>query len=272
MPDFEHPLAHVLEFLRQQEALGLTRLPKGDPASVAAIRSAVVNETGAASDVVDVALPAVEQHPEADAIPAGEKPADSDVDPSSKLKAFHTSISECTDCGLAEGRRMVVFGSGNAEADIMFVGEAPGAEEDREGVPFVGAAGQLLTKMIEAIGLTRDDVFIANVIKCRRPGNRDPQPEEIAACRPFLERQIEIVKPKFICTLGRFTAQLLLNSTESMGKLRGKVYAYEPSAESAGRPIKLIPTYHPSALLRNAKWKRPAWEDLKLLLKEYERQ
>ena len=180
--------------------------------------------------------------------------------PPEQLGALHDSIRECRRCGLCEGRRVVVFGSGNPAAEVMFIGEAPGAEEDRQGVPFVGPAGELLTRMIASIGLTRDAVYIANVIKCRPPGNRDPNADEVGACEPILHRQIEIVGPAIICTLGRAAAQTLLESDEPIGKLRGKVFSY--------RGAKLIPTYHPAALLRNAQWKRPAWEDLKLLRRE----
>ncbi len=178
------------------------------------------------------------------------------------LRLFCETLSNCRACRLAEGRKNVVFGSGPSSAEILFVGEAPGAEEDKQGVPFVGAAGQLLTRMIEAIGLTREEVYIANVIKCRPPGNRDPKPDEIAQCEPFLIRQIELIRPKVICTLGRFAAQTLLKTTDAMGQLRGKVFDY--------RGIPLIPTYHPAALLRNPQWKRPTWEDLKRLRKIYD--
>ncbi len=180
----------------------------------------------------------------------------------SQLGAFHDSIRDCQGCRLFEGRRAVVFGSGTPDADVMFIGEAPGREEDRQGLPFVGAAGELLTRMIESTGLRREEVYIANVIKCRPPSNRDPEPDEVASCEPYLVRQIEIVKPLVICTLGRFAAQALLKTTESMGRLRGRVFVYEG--------IKLIPTYHPAALLRNPQWKRPAWEDLKLVRREYD--
>jgi len=178
------------------------------------------------------------------------------------LQAFYASFRDCRKCGLYAGRRQVVFGEGNPDAGVMFIGEAPGAEEDRQGVPFVGASGQLLSRMIEKIQLRREDVYIANVIKCRPPENRDPEPEEIACCEPYLKRQIEIVAPTVICTLGRFAAQTLLNTTEPMGRLRGRVFAYEG--------IKMVATYHPAALLYNPKWRYPAWEDLKLLRKEYD--
>lgn len=179
-----------------------------------------------------------------------------------KLSAFAEEISNCQACGLSAGRTHVVFGAGAPDADVMFVGEAPGQEEDRQGLPFVGASGSLLTRMIEAIGLTRESVYIANIIKCRPPQNRDPQRDEIAACEPFLKRQIDIVQPLVICTLGRFAAQTLLQTTTGMGRLRGRVYDYEG--------VRVVPTYHPAALLRNPQWKWPTWEDLKRVRLEYD--
>jgi DNA polymerase len=173
------------------------------------------------------------------------------------VKAF---IGECTRCKLSGlGRTQVVFGVGNPNADLMFVGEAPGADEDVQGVPFVGRAGQLLTKIIEAIELKREDVYIANVIKCRPPGNRNPEPDEIATCEPFLFRQIDLIKPKVIVTLGKFAAQCLLRSEEPISRLRGRLFDY--------RGAKLIPTFHPAYLLRNPSSKREVWEDMKLVKK-----
>ncbi len=184
---------------------------------------------------------------------------ESDADP---LIILDREACSCQKCGLAQTRTSVVFGSGKTNADLLFVGEAPGAEEDRQGLPFVGAAGQLLTRMIEAMGLTRKDVYITNIIKCRPPNNRDPKPDEIAECQPYLLQQIDLIAPVVICTLGRFAAQTLLQTTESIGRLRGKIFEYQGA--------KLVPTYHPAALLRNAHWKRPAWEDLKLVRKLYD--
>ena len=178
------------------------------------------------------------------------------------LAVLNDQVCDCQKCGLAQTRTTVVFGGGHYNADVMFIGEATGADEDRQGAPFVGAAGQLLTRMIEAIGLRRDEVYIANVIKCRPPRNRDPKPEEIASCQPYLAEQIEVIRPAVICTLGRFAAQTLLQSTDSMGRLRGRVFDYQGT--------KLVPTYHPAALLRNEQWKRPTWEDLKLVRKLYD--
>ena len=178
-------------------------------------------------------------------------------DPFSALAAVRQDIGDCTRCKLHRlGRKQIVFGVGNANADLMFVGEAPGADEDIQGIPFVGRAGQLLTKIIEAIGLSRDDVYIANVIKCRPPQNRNPEPDEVETCEPFLFRQIDIIKPKVIVALGTFAARTLLRTLDPISRLRGRVYEY--------RGAKLIPTFHPAYLLRNPASKREVWEDMKL--------
>ena len=177
--------------------------------------------------------------------------------PASSLEAFRQQICQCMRCRLGATRNQFVFGSGREDAGIMFVGEAPGADEDRSGQPFVGAAGQLLTKIIEAMGLAREDVYICNILKCRPPNNRDPQPDEIEQCEPYLKRQIEWVQPRVICTLGRFAAQTLLRSDQSMGRLRQSEHRYEG--------IPLIATYHPAALLRNVALKRPVWEDMQVI-------
>jgi DNA polymerase len=159
------------------------------------------------------------------------------------LDALREEALGCTRCPLAETRTQVVFGVGNAHADLIFVGEGPGAEEDKQGIPFVGRAGQLLTRLIEGIGLTRDDVYIANVVKCRPPGNRDPQPEEIEACRPYLEGQLHFLQPRVVVTLGNFATKLLLETKEGITKLRGREFPYREGAV-------LIPTFHPAAVLR----------------------
>lgn len=176
------------------------------------------------------------------------------------LSAIRADIGDCTRCKLHTlGRTQVVFGTGNLNADLMFVGEAPGADEDLEGVPFVGRSGQLLTKIIEAIELERDDVYIANVIKCRPPQNRNPEPDEVATCEPFLFQQIDAIKPKVIVALGKFAAQTLLRTEDPISRLRGRVFDY--------RGAKLIPTFHPAYLLRNPSAKREVWEDMKLVKK-----
>jgi uracil-DNA glycosylase len=165
-------------------------------------------------------------------------------------------VAKCTRCPLYATARNPVPGTGNPNADFMVVGEAPGANEDEQGVPFVGQAGQLLTKILEAINLARDDVFIVNVLKHRPPGNRNPAPEEVVACSPYLVRQIELVRPKVILALGTFAAQTLLETKNTIGKLRGQIHRYYG--------VPLIVTYHPAALLRNPAWKRPTWEDVQL--------
>lgn len=175
------------------------------------------------------------------------------------LAVLKTEIGpDCTRCKLhALGRTQVVFGVGNPEARLMFVGEAPGGDEDIQGVPFVGRAGQLLTKIIESIGLTRDEVYIANVIKCRPPQNRNPEPDEVERCEPFLFRQIDIVRPHVIVALGKFAAQALLRTLDPISRLRGRVFDYRGS--------RLVPTFHPAYLLRNPASKREVWEDMKLV-------
>ncbi len=177
------------------------------------------------------------------------------VDNITVLKCLEAEAKECTKCGLAKSRTNVVFGTGSTNADLMFVGEAPGYYEDIKGEPFVGKAGQLLTKIIEAIDLKRGDVYIANVLKCRPPQNRNPSPNEIISCTPYLFQQIDLINPKIICALGTFAAQALLKSTATIGALRGKFHKF--------RGTKLIATYHPAYLLRNPGEKRKTWEDMK---------
>ncbi|MDB4915758.1 MAG: phage polymerase-related protein [Gemmatimonadetes bacterium] len=172
------------------------------------------------------------------------------------LEDIAAVVAKCTRCDLYRTALNPVPGTGNPNADFMVVGEAPGADEDQQGVPFIGKAGQLLTKILAAINLSRDDVFIANVLKHRPPGNRNPLPDEVTVCSPYLVRQIELVKPKVILALGTFAAQTLLETKITIGKLRGQVHRYHG--------VPLIVTYHPAALLRNPAWKRPTWEDVQL--------
>ena len=173
-----------------------------------------------------------------------------------QMLAFRETVLQCTACSeLASTRKSVVFGAGNIAAKLMFIGEAPGHEEDIQGLPFVGAAGQLLTKIIEAIGLTRQQVFIANVLKCRPPQNRQPQPDEILNCEPYLKKQIELIRPRIIVALGTFAAQTLLKSGSSISQLRGKFFEFGDS--------KVLCTYHPAYLLRNPQDKIKVWEDMK---------
>ena len=210
--------------------------------------------------------------PQADATPGAQVPLDQvptglivgsaaheifgDAPAWNTLDDIARTVAACTKCTLYQAAKNPVPGVGNPNADFVCVGEAPGANEDEQGVPFVGQAGQLLTKILAAINLSRDDVFICNVLKHRPPGNRNPMPDEVAACSPYLVRQIELLKPKVLLALGTFAAQTLLQTKEPIGKLRGKIHRYHG--------VPLIVTYHPAALLRNPSWKRPTWEDVQL--------
>ena len=189
-------------------------------------------------------------------VPAPVSVARNTPDREEALQHIRAEIGDCTRCKLHRlGRKQIVFGVGNPNADLMFVGEAPGADEDIQGEPFVGRAGQLLTKIIEAINLRREDVYIANVIKCRPPQNRNPEPDEVEQCQPFLFRQIDVIKPKVIVALGKFAAQCLLKTADPITRIRGREYRY--------RDAILMPTYHPAYLLRNPSSKREVWEDMK---------
>jgi DNA polymerase len=181
---------------------------------------------------------------------------DSSPSPWSSLDDVAREIASCRRCLLCEGRTKTVPGEGSSTARLLFVGEGPGQTEDETGRPFVGRAGELLTQIIEAVGLKRDEVFICNAVKCRPPQNRKPLPDEMAACRPFLERQIDLVKPAVIVALGASAAEALLGSRESLGRLRNRVHSY--------RGIPLVVTYHPAALLRNPNWKKPTWDDIRI--------
>ena len=196
--------------------------------------------------------------------PPAEAPAPPPVDEkgcgSEALLGIRRELGDCTRCKLAPGRTRLVFGVGNPAAELVFVGEGPGADEDREGEPFVGRAGQLLTRMIEAMGFRREQVYIANVVKCRPPGNRNPEPDEIAACEPFLRAQLGAIRPKVIVALGKFAAQTLLNDTTPITRLRGRWAEYQG--------VRLMPTFHPAYLLRSPEEKKKAWEDLQLVMKE----
>ena len=185
---------------------------------------------------------------------------DNGVDMPENLEDIQRDLGDCHRCKLAEGRTNIVFGVGNPKARLVFVGEGPGYEEDKQGEPFVGAAGQLLTKIIKAINLTREQVYICNIIKCRPPGNRNPMPDEIEICSPFLERQLMAIRPDFICALGKFAAQTLLNTNVAISRLKGRFHDY--------MGIKVLPTYHPAYLLRNPGKKRDVWEDMQKLMKE----
>jgi len=171
------------------------------------------------------------------------------------LESIRADLGDCRRCKLCSGRTNIVFGSGTSQAKLVFVGEGPGADEDAQGLPFVGAAGQLLTRIIEAIQLTRDQVYICNIVKCRPPSNRTPEEDEIAACSPFMFRQVESIRPRVICCLGAVAAQTVLGTKTAVGKLRGRFHDY--------RGIQVMPTWHPAYLLRNPAAKRDVWEDVR---------
>ena len=233
-----------LEFFSELGVDGIRREPEWRKRAVADVR-----EPAPAAPAEAPAAPVEPESTTAVAVPVFASSADA-------LKAIREDIGDCTRCKLHTlGRKQIVFGVGNPRAQLMFVGEAPGADEDIQGEPFVGRAGQLLTKIIEAIGLKREDVYIANVIKCRPPQNRNPEPDEVEQCEPFLFRQIDTIKPKVIVALGKFAAQCLLRTAEPITKIRGREYKY--------RDAILMPTYHPAYLLRNPSSKREVWEDMK---------
>jgi len=178
------------------------------------------------------------------------------------LESHYKYMRDCNKCPLSETRTKLVYGDGSPHADIMFIGEAPGRDEDLQGVPFVGRAGQLLDKILTAINFSRDDIYIANILKCRPPNNRDPQPDEMAACMPHLQTQMKIIKPRLICALGRVAAQALLNTSTPLGKLRKDWHDYNG--------IPMLVTYHPAALLRFPSYKRDCWEDVLMLRSRYD--
>jgi uracil-DNA glycosylase len=244
-----NPLAEHLRFYQE---LGVTGISRDAAWRRRDGPERIVDET--ASAVADAPAVAAAPQDEAAAVPVAFVRSAAEA-----LSQIREDIGECTRCKLHTlGRRQIVFGTGSTTAEIMFVGEAPGADEDEQGVPFVGRAGQLLTKMIEAMGLRRDEVYIANVLKCRPPGNRNPEPDEIQTCEPFLFRQIASIQPKVVIALGAFSARTLLDTQEPISKLRGRVFDF--------RGAQLIPTFHPSFLLRSPGNKREAWEDLKTAL------
>ena len=186
------------------------------------------------------------------------------LSPREALEAQERTLAGCRRCKLCEARNSIVFGSGNPQADLVVIGEGPGADEDAQGKPFVGRAGQLLTRMLESIKLSRDDVYIMNAVKCRPPGNRNPEPDELLACAPFLAAQLDVIQPKVVLSVGSVATQALLKTKEPIGKLRGRLHPYGAAV--------LVPTFHPAFLLRNPgpEYKRMAYEDLKLARREYD--
>jgi DNA polymerase len=248
---FELLLSNVRAFLKQQEEmhgelfLDLSKTGAPVPAAVKPKPSSTGN------DLFKTTL-----------LRGGASPSNEPWAELQDLGQLNSAICTCQKCPLGVTRTKFVFGVGNPNADLVLVGEAPGADEDQQGEPFVGRAGQLLNKILEAINFKRDEVFICNILKCRPPNNRDPLPEEVASCEPYLWKQLELIRPKLILCLGRIAAQVLLKTNGSLSSMRGKVHDY--------RGIRLMVTYHPAALLRNPNWKRPAWEDVQQVRKLYD--
>lgn len=232
-------------YLRQRSYLGSNEL---------ILRKSLPHLTGEQATVT--VQPSLETRQVVEAVPPPSRaPVAANLPP--ELDQLRTRAMGCTLCPLCETRTQVVFGEGSPTASLMVVGEAPGADEDRSGRPFVGRAGRLLDRLLMSIGFPRESVYICNVLKCRPPQNRNPTPTEVETCSPYLRRQIELVKPSAILAVGTFPAQTLLETNESIGRLRGRVHSYQN--------VPLIPTYHPAAVLRNPTWIRPVWEDLQRL-------
>jgi uracil-DNA glycosylase len=273
-----HAVAERLESLHQA---GVLQLPKdkrrrsGDRVEESVYEAAeLVNEQPAMGEVAEPTAAAVAAElksmvakkagwqparPET-LFEAAAAPSGGDA-PATTLEVLQSRVAACTRCNeLATTRTQTVFGVGNPNARLCFLGEAPGADEDKTGIPFVGRAGQLLTKIIEACRMKREDVYILNMLKCRPPGNRNPLPHELTNCRAFLENQLDLIRPEFICCLGAVAAQNLLGTTVSIGKLRGKIHSF--------RGTKVVCTYHPAFLLRSPSFKKETWEDMKLLMRE----
>ena len=252
-----------LGLLGRSGLLGVARAPGVRPPRAGAGAGA---GAGTAPAAVASGAPRAEASVAAGPARAGAEPpphAPQRLPPSAGLLDVRAELGDCQRCKLCTGRKNLVFGVGNPAADLVFVGEGPGADEDEQGEPFVGKAGQLLNKMIEAMGYRREDVYICNVVKCRPPGNRNPEPDEIAACEPFLKKQLAAIRPRMIVTLGKFAAQCLLRDDTPISRLRGQFRTYEG--------VPLMPTFHPAYLLRDPTKKKEAWEDLKAVMHELDR-
>jgi uracil-DNA glycosylase len=234
---FGNAVAAVRSYVHYLQRLGITELPLtlGPPGPAVAASMPML----ASDSTVPTQVPPIE------------------AEPAVRLAQLAAVVRDCRRCRLHAGRRQVVFGTGDPTAALVFIGEAPGHDEDVQGEPFVGPAGQLLTRIIAAIGLTREQVYMLNVIKCRPPQNRNPQPDEMAACRPILQEQLACLHPRVICALGTFAAQTLLQTEEKISRLRGRFHLLGA--------VQVMPTYHPAFLLRNAQYKRAVWEDMQLV-------
>jgi uracil-DNA glycosylase family 4 len=246
-PGAKRALAERVDFYRELGIYDFYRQPVPAPDESAALTNVPAND---------------DRRPET----ASPLPILANEDRAGAMEAIRLDIGECTRCRLHKGRANVVFGVGDPHAELMFVGEGPGADEDEQGLPFVGRAGQLLNNMIAAMGLRREDVYIANIVKCRPPQNRTPEKDECDTCSPFLMRQIATVRPKAIVALGATAAKNLLGMNDSMGNLRGRSYEFTPPGYE-GEPISLFVTYHPAFLLRDPRQKKETWKDLQLVMR-----
>ena len=276
-PEFRRALTARIRYYNEMGIYDFYRRPLsvrgGEIAAAIAVDDAPIAGSTTQSESRPVAIPGDENIFDLIAL----KPEQSVSDPAQALKIIREDLGDCTRCVLhKQGRKQIVFGVGNAKADLMFVGEGPGADEDAQGEPFVGRAGQLLNNMIKAMGITREQVYIANIVKCRPPGNRTPEREECATCSPFLMRQIAVVKPKVIVALGAVAAKTLLAMNASMAQLRGRFYDFRPAGirnnDRSNDPnwdgCKLAVTYHPAFLLRDPRQKGEAWKDLQMVMGE----
>jgi len=297
-PEFRRALAARIRYYNEMGIYDFYRRPLSEPEKTT---PSTDEDAGTASGQSTVAVAATETQPQgsaaqpesseemtprkAAAIPVpvvveenmfeaiATKPEQGVSDPVKALKIIREDLGDCTRCPLhKQGRKQIVFGVGNPKAELMFIGEGPGADEDEQGEPFVGRAGQLLNNMIKAMGLQRKEVYIGNVVKCRPPGNRTPEREECDTCSPFLMRQIAVVKPKVIVALGAVAAKTLLAMSASMAQLRGRFYDFKPAGVRSNDPdwqgCKLAVTYHPAFLLRDPRQKGEAWKDLQMVMKE----
>ena len=263
-PQVREQLLARIQYYRE---MGIYDFYRQEPLPTGATQLAVAEST---SDQVEDLVPTKSSAHTETAIHAAVRETTAPLDPVAALAAIREDIGDCTRCGLHKGRKQIVFGAGNPRAELMFIGEAPGADEDMQGLPFVGRAGQLLTNMIAAMGLRREDVYIANIIKCRPPGNRTPERDECETCSPFLMRQIATIRPKVIVALGAVAAKTLLAMNAPMAELRGRWYEFTPQVERDLRPeepVKLAVTYHPAFLLRDPRQKKETWKDLQMVMK-----
>jgi uracil-DNA glycosylase len=269
--ELEEMFSRVERFLNQQRELYGDPLPLVEEGLPAKQPQAVESAGPTAAGTSMKKNPTAQEQknlfgePESAPLSAGQAQAAYPDEPwtaAQSLEHLDAMINTCTKCALGTTRTNFVFGVGNPKAGLVLVGEAPGADEDAQGEPFVGRAGQLLNKILEAINFRREEVYICNILKCRPPNNREPQPDEVALCEPYLWKQIDLIKPKVILCLGRVAAQVLLKTNDALGVMRERLYDY--------RGAKVVVTYHPAALLRNPHWKRPAWEDVQKARKLYD--